>query len=146
MSLIELFTKYKKRKHAVLLTTQFTNEECSELKAILLGSGYSVTTLFGNPIITECKLLCKTESAYLIFDCNNILYETLDKLAKEYNYNFKLTYDDIIFGPTILYVEIDSIVYEFESDTDYHAIDDVLTKYNVWHIKALKDKAKEILN
>lgn len=150
MSLIELFTEYKNYRHAVLVTTQFTNKECFELKSVFLGSNYSVTTLFGNRIVTECKMPFKNETAYLIFDRSNTLYETLDKIAKKYNFELAECYtnniEDIIFGPYVLYAKIGSIVYEFFPDTEYNMIDDVLSNYSTWQIDNLKEIAKEILS
>lgn len=149
MTFIDLFEKHK-TNYAILITSDFTEEELTEIKIILLSEGYSVTSLEGHTINTNYKVL-DNETAYLIFDYNNNLTDVIKRIAATYKCIKTCVYCecgtiDTLFNSHTLFVAIDHVIYGFELIEGYHACDDTLTKYNTWHIKVLKDKAKELLN
>ena len=150
MTFIDLFEKYEKYNYTVLITTDFTEKELMELKIILLSEGYPVTSLEGRTINTNYKVLGR-ETAYLIFDSNNQLLDLFKRLITKYDCIKICAYCecgtiDTLFNSHTLFISIDHVIYGFELIDGIHQYDDVLTKYNTWHIKVLKDKAKELLN
>lgn len=105
----------------------------------------------GNLVNTNFSVPFYDESAYLIFDTNGKLHDTIDKIANRgYKHiSERIIYDDadsedMAFSQTKLYVIFNFKIYEFDMVEGYHEFDDMLTKYNTWHIKVLKDKAKEL--
>lgn len=150
MGLIDLFRKYKCGR-AILITTEFSKEQLAELSAYIIGSGYPVTSLLGNLGNTNFRVPFYNESAYLIFDTNGKLHDIIDKIINK-GYNciperfayYEKGSGNMLFSPTKLYIDFNSKIYEFDMVEGYHEFDDMLTKYNTWHIKVLKDKAKEL--
>lgn len=150
MTFIDLFEKYGKCNYAVLITSDFTEEELTEIKTILLSEGYSITSLEGRTINTNYKVLGR-ETAYLIYDSNNHLLDVFERLMPKYDCIKICAYCecgtiDTLFNSHTLFIAIDHVIYGFELIEGYHECDDRLTNYNTWHIKVLKDKAKELLN
>lgn len=155
----------------------------AELKAILIGAGYSVTAIDGyyyENYGTEKEKRVK-EKSFIVFDYKNTgnlerdlrrLGELYDQDSITYNsvkdgnyyiigtskrpeswpgYNVKRKLGRPMFGVKgEMWSEVKGRPFVFKEDSinesERHAYDDTLFRYGVWHIKALKDKAKEILN
>lgn len=186
-SLSRLWRKYKESDSGTI--TAFRGEYSksdnmkrnAELKAALLGAGYSVTAIDGVYIEQYGTANAKRvkEASFIVFDYKNTgrLKKDLIRLGQKYDQD-SVTFNSVSegnyyligtskredsypgFGKQIklgkpmfgqngeFYSSVKGRPFVFQESVneEYHEYDDILTNYNVWHIKVLKEKAKELLN